>query len=86
MINKIESAGLHFTGRDAETYSRMEILELPRSVHPFYVGCQYHPEFKSRPLEPSPPFLGLLLASCGKLDNFLEVAKTSSVPSKKCRA
>eukprot|EP00588_Corethron_pennatum_P012257 CAMPEP_0194268204 /NCGR_PEP_ID=MMETSP0169-20130528/2561_1 /TAXON_ID=218684 /ORGANISM="Corethron pennatum, Strain L29A3" /LENGTH=562 /DNA_ID=CAMNT_0039009343 /DNA_START=219 /DNA_END=1907 /DNA_ORIENTATION=+ len=76
MIEKIEAAGLAFAGRDADTYERMEISELPRSVHPFYMGCQYHPEFKSRPLEPSPPFMGLLLASCGKLDLFLDRAKS----------
>ncbi len=34
--------------------------------HPYYVGVQYHPEFKSRPGRPSPPFLGLLLASSGQ--------------------
>ena len=69
-VEKIESKGLKFVGKD-ETSSRMEIAELPRSVHPFYVGCQYHPEFQSRPLKPSPPFHGLLLASTGQLDAFL---------------
>lgn len=42
------------------------------SKHPYYVGTQYHPEFLSRPLEPSPPFLGLLLASSGQMDAWLE--------------
>lgn len=50
---------------------RMEILELPLDVHPFFVAVQYHPEFKSRPGRPSPPFLGLLLASSGQLNSFL---------------
>jgi hypothetical protein len=42
------------------------------STHPYYVGVQYHPEFLSRPLSPSPPFLGLILASCRKLRSYLE--------------
>lgn len=35
--------------------------------HPYYVGVQYHPEYLTRPLKPSPPYLGLILAACGKL-------------------
>lgn len=71
LVNDIEKAGLNLIGRD-ETGKRMEIAELPRSVHPFYLGCQYHPEFKSRPLAPSPPFYGLLLAATGQLDGWME--------------
>ena len=70
-IDSITSAGLSFVGQ-ADTSTRMEIAELPRSVHPFYVGCQYHPEFQSRPLKASPPFHGLLLAASGQLNEFLE--------------
>jgi CTP synthase len=69
-VSTIEAGGLEFVGRD-ETGERMEIAELPRHVHPFYVGTQYHPEFLSRPLEPSPPFLGLVLAASGQLDAYL---------------
>ncbi|KAL3757033.1 hypothetical protein ACHAWU_002872 [Discostella pseudostelligera] len=69
-VNSIHDAGLKFVGRD-ETGTRMEVAELPRSEHPYYVGCQYHPEFKSRPLNPSPPFHGLLLAACGMLDEYV---------------
>lgn len=68
-VDEIHNAGLKFVGRD-ESGERMEVAELPTSEHPFYVGCQYHPEFKSRPLAPSPPFHGLVLASCGLLDDF----------------
>ncbi len=39
--------------------------------HPYYVGVQYHPEYLSRPMKPSAPFLGLILAACGKLSRFL---------------
>ena len=60
IIDDIEQAGLRFVGKD-ETGQRCEIFEL--DGHPYYVGVQYHPEFKSRPGRPSPPFLGLLVAA-----------------------
>lgn len=60
LIEQIENAGLKFVGKD-ETGQRCEIFEL--GSHPYYVGVQYHPEFKSRPGKPSPPFLGLLMAA-----------------------
>ena len=63
LIESIESAGMVYVGKD-ETGKRCEIMEL--QGHPYYVGTQYHPEFKSRPGKPSPPFLGLLKASCGQ--------------------
>ena len=63
LIEDIEKAGLVFVGKD-ETGQRCEIFELDN--HPYYVGVQFHPEFKSRPGRPSPPFLGLLMASAGK--------------------
>ncbi|KAF2325104.1 hypothetical protein GH714_022788 [Hevea brasiliensis] len=48
---------------------RYEILELPS--HSFYIGVQFHPEFKSRPRRPSPLFLGFILAATGKLEGYL---------------
>ena len=62
LIEKIESHGLKYVGKD-ESGQRCEIFEL--DGHPYYVGVQYHPEFKSRPNRPSPPFLGLLKAASG---------------------
>lgn len=67
-VDAIHEGGLKLVGRD-ETGERMEVAELPG--HPYYIGVQYHPEFKSRPLIPSPPFLGLILAACGQLDKYL---------------
>jgi CTP synthase len=64
LIERIEAEGLVFVGKD-ETGQRCEIFEL--TGHPYYVGVQYHPEFKSRPGRPSPPFLGLLKASTGQM-------------------
>ncbi|KAH9768128.1 CTP synthase [Citrus sinensis] len=46
-----------------------QILELPS--HPFYVGVQFHPEFKSRPGRPSALFLGLILAATKQLEAYL---------------
>ncbi|KAJ8761178.1 hypothetical protein K2173_001234 [Erythroxylum novogranatense] len=69
MIAQFESAGLAFVGRD-ETDQRMEIVEL--HGHPYFVGVQFHPEFKSRPGKPSPLFLGLIAAACGQLDTALQ--------------
>ena len=68
-VNQIHDGGLKLVGRD-ETGERMEVAELPG--HKYYVGVQYHPEFKSRPLMPSPPFHGLILASTGQLQEFLD--------------
>ena len=65
LIERIEEAGLVFVGKD-ESGQRCEIFEL--NDHPYYVGVQFHPEFKSRPGRPSPPFLGLLKAASGQLD------------------
>lgn len=63
LIESIEAAGLVFVGKD-ESGQRCEIFELVG--HPYYVGVQFHPEFKSRPGRPSPPFLGLLEAAAKK--------------------
>ncbi|XP_064408286.1 CTP synthase 1 [Latimeria chalumnae] len=64
-----EEKGLKFVGQDTEG-ERMEIVEL--EDHPFFVGVQFHPEFTSRPIKPSPPYFGLLLAATGKLNHYLQ--------------
>lgn len=53
---------------------RMEMLEL--EDHPYFVGAQFHPEYLSNPLVPSPPFLGLLLAASGQLQGYISGTKT----------
>ncbi|XP_053672324.1 CTP synthase [Anopheles nili] len=67
-IDQLTAHGMRFVGTDSEK-ERMEIMEL--DGHPYYVATQFHPEYLSRPLNPSPPFLGLILASVGKLDSYL---------------
>eukprot|EP00441_Pelagodinium_beii_P014371 CAMPEP_0197655274 /NCGR_PEP_ID=MMETSP1338-20131121/39357_1 /TAXON_ID=43686 ORGANISM="Pelagodinium beii, Strain RCC1491" /NCGR_SAMPLE_ID=MMETSP1338 /ASSEMBLY_ACC=CAM_ASM_000754 /LENGTH=650 /DNA_ID=CAMNT_0043230899 /DNA_START=43 /DNA_END=1995 /DNA_ORIENTATION=+ len=59
---RMEKKGLVFSGQD-ESKERMDVIELPTSQHPFYLGVQYHPEYKSRPGQPSPPFYGFVAAA-----------------------
>lgn len=51
----LQEAGLVISGVNKEQ-DLVEIVELPRDKHPFFVGVQFHPEFKSRPLRPHPLF------------------------------
>jgi len=56
----LTGAGLRLTGTTPDaTY--VEIIELPN--HPFFIACQFHPEFKSKPLEPHPLFRDFVKAS-----------------------
>ena len=57
-IKQIEAKGMKFTGRNDH---RMEIAEIPE--HKFFFSSQFHPEFKSRPGKPSPPFLAFVRAA-----------------------
>ena len=61
-IPTLTEHGMVFSGKHP-TQPIMQILELPRSVHPFFVGTQAHPELTSRPLRPSPLFMGLVKAA-----------------------
>jgi len=61
-IPVLEQHGLIFSGK-APGQPIMQILELPTEVHPYFVGTQAHPELTSRPLRPSPLFLGLVKAA-----------------------
>uniref|UniRef100_A0A8C3BLL4 CTP synthase n=1 Tax=Cairina moschata TaxID=8855 RepID=A0A8C3BLL4_CAIMO len=69
LTHSFEEKGLKFVGHDTEG-NRMEIIELEN--HPYFVGVQFHPEFSSRPMKPSPPYLGLLLAATGTLNAYLQ--------------
>ncbi len=55
-------AGLRFSGHFPER-DLVEFVELPQDVHPYYVGTQAHPEFRSRPTRPHPLFMGLIAAA-----------------------
>jgi len=56
-----EKAGLIISARSI-VENLVEIIELPKDRHPFYLGTQGHPEYKSRPLSPHPIFLGFIEA------------------------
>jgi CTP synthase len=59
---RLEDAGLVVSGTHPEL-GLVEFVELPADVHPFYVGTQAHPEFKSRPHRAHPLFAGLIGAA-----------------------
>ncbi|THV07143.1 CTP synthase [Dendrothele bispora CBS 962.96] len=61
-VERITMSGMDFVGKD-EKGERMQVMEL--RDHPFFIGLQAHPEFCTRPLNPSPPFLGFVAAACG---------------------
>ncbi len=56
----LTAAGLRITGRTPDE-NYVEIVEVPG--HPWFVGCQFHPEFKSKPLEPHPLFAAFIGAA-----------------------
>ena len=60
-IELIEREGTVFSGTD-RSGTRMELLEISQAKHPFFLATQFHPEFKSRPNKPSPPFKAFLEA------------------------
>ena len=66
-VDDLQQAGLVISGvtpgMDGRGAGLVETVELPRSQHPYYVALQAHPEFKSRPMRPSPPFAGLVHAA-----------------------
>ncbi len=55
--DEIESNGMVFSAHSTNE-KRMEMLEL--EDHPFYIGCQFHPEFQSRPMKPAPLFFSFV--------------------------
>lgn len=57
----LEAKGLVFSGVSPDG-SLCEIAELPKSSHPFFLGTQFHPEFKARPLAPHPLFTAFIKA------------------------
>ena len=75
-IERLTAQGLSFVAKD-DRGERMEIVEL--KDHPWFVGVQFHPEYLSRVLEPSKPYLGFVAASAGCLDDIMAKVKGSKV-------
>ncbi|MEA3190497.1 MAG: synthase [Thermoplasmata archaeon] len=61
-VDQLKGKGLVFSGRIPDR-PLMEVMELPRDVHPYFIGGQFHPEFNSRPHKPGPLFVGLVKAA-----------------------
>jgi CTP synthase len=72
-VDRLQSVGLIVSGRhnfrdvNNQERSLVEIVELDRSIHPFFIGIQSHPEFLSRPDKPHPLFQGLVQAAKARL-------------------
>lgn len=63
--NEYQKRGLVFSGVYPQK-DLVEIIELPQKQHPFFVGVQFHPEFRSRPMRPHPLFLAFMKAAQSK--------------------
>ena len=59
---RLESAGLVFSGMSPDQRF-VEIVELPRDLHPWFLACQFHPEYKSKPLDAHPIFASFVQAA-----------------------
>jgi CTP synthase len=64
-IERYEKKGFIVSGKNPET-GLVEMMELKKEIHPFFVGTQAHPEFKSKLDSPAPLFDGLIKATIGK--------------------
>ena len=61
-VKKLKPNGIIFSGLSLDK-KLVEALELNKNLHPFFVGVQFHPELKSRPLSPHPIFLAFTKAA-----------------------
>ena len=59
---RLEQAGLLFSGRSPDERF-VEMVELPRDTHPWFLACQFHPEYKSKPLSAHPIFASFVQAA-----------------------
>lgn len=59
---KLEQSGLVFSGVSPDG-KFVEMVELPRDIHPYFIGCQFHPEYKSKPLNAHPLFVSFVKAA-----------------------
>lgn len=63
--DRLRDAGLTFSGVSPDD-RLVEMIELPQDVHPWFVGVQFHPEFKSRPTRPQPLFREFVRAAIAR--------------------
>lgn len=67
-VKELEDRGFIVSGRNPES-GLVEMMELKREIHPYFVGTQAHPEFKSRLGDPAPLFSGLMKAAAERLNS-----------------
>ena len=81
--DQIEAAGLTVCGTSPDG-RLVEMVELPRDVHPWFVAGQFHPEFQSRPTRPHPLFREFIAASCAYGDGRVDgaVAPVAEAPAR----
>ena len=65
---QLEEKGMIFSGTSPDDFF-VEIIELPKDVHPFFIATQPHPEYKSQPLKPHPIFMELARAAVEYKEN-----------------
>ena len=75
----LAEAGLVFSGTSPDG-RLVEYVELPRDVHPYYVGTQAHPEFRSRPTRGHPLFVGLVARRAGQSAAWSEARMRHDAP------
>src|SRR3989338_3860994 len=75
-IEMLEKNGMLFSGK-APKYNIMQIMELPE--HPYFLGTQFHPEFTSKPLAPSPLLMGFLKAILKQKHAFAEKSSSQTI-------
>ena len=81
---ELERAGLKFSGTSPDD-RLVEIIELEH--HPFFIGCQFHPEFKSRPMSAHPLFSGFVAAAVERRDRITKsAAREEGVPTPETRS
>ncbi|HYE66240.1 MAG TPA: hypothetical protein VD966_11695, partial [Pyrinomonadaceae bacterium] len=75
----LERAGMRFSGVSPDG-KFVEIIELPREAHPWFLGCQFHPEYKSKPLNAHPLFSSFVRAAYeNRLRNETAIEKSHEI-------
>jgi CTP synthase len=78
----LEKNGLRFSGISPDG-KFVEMIELPRDVHPWFLGCQFHPEYKSKPWEAHPLFASFVRAAYTNKMKIESSLENSESPDKK---
>src|SRR3546814_966333 len=74
LVTGVQTCALPISSPDG---GLVEIAELPESVHPFFVGTQAHPEFRSRPTRAHPLFAAFIAASVKNAESRMQIGRAS---------